>query len=244
MFSPLPVVRRQIAVMIRDKEEQGHEVATLAAELDRTPDDHSALYRLAAQVDAAPLREDWPYVEPSGWDEIAAERAIGPLTGEVDPDDAARRAAAGFYGSVAGCVLGKPVEIMADLDELRSALQAIGEWPLRAYIPEAIRSAGGLRELHPSWTESVRERLRWVPPDDDISYTLLGMMLIEEHGIGFTKADLRRLWLDNVPLGFTWGPERTFLTKQALLMGVEDDPEMDLDALPGSLNPGSECVGP
>jgi hypothetical protein len=243
VFSPLPVVRRQIAIMISDKEEQGYEVDGLAAEHERTADDHSALYRLAATVDSAPLRADWPYVEPSGWAEIATERSIDPQAPDVDPEDAARRAAAGFHGSVAGCVLGKPVEIMADLDELRSALSAIGEWPLRSYIPEAIHSVGGLRELHPSWTESVRERLRWVPPDDDINYTVLGMMVIEEFGTAFTKAELRRLWVDNLPLGYTWGPERTFLTKQALLMGLGDDPETDLEALPASWNPGSELCG-
>jgi ADP-ribosylglycohydrolase len=242
VYAPYDVLREQLRRMLRDKAEQGRDVTGLAARIDALADDHRAIADLAAAIDAAPTRPDWPYVEPSDLAGIRAER-VGTRLSPVDVPDAAARAEAGFLGSVAGCVLGKPVELMLTMADLRPALERVGAWPLRDYIPERLRSEEGLGRLNPDWPECVRERIRWVAADDDINYTLLGLMALERHGIGFTKADLRRLWLDNLPLAYTWGPERTFLTKQALAMGVEDNPSMDLEALPTAWNPGEELCG-
>ena len=242
MFAPYDVLREQLRIMLRDKTDQGRDVDGLAERVDAVPDDYQAIADLAAVIDAAPARPDWPYVEPSDLAGIRAERT-GTDLAPVTVADAAQRAEAGFLASVAGCVLGKPVELFITLAELRPALERIGEWPLRDYISERLGAPEGLGRLSRDWPETVRERIRFVAADDDINYTLLGQMALERHGTGFTKADLRRLWLDNLPIAYTWGPERTFLTKQALAMGIDDNPSMDLDALPATLNPGEELCG-
>ncbi len=70
------------------------------------------------------------------------------------------------------------------------------------------------------------------------------MMTLEQAAATeFTKRDLRWMWLQNLPLGYTWGPERGFLTKQALLMGIDDEPEMDLEMLPATQSPNAELCG-
>jgi ADP-ribosylglycohydrolase len=249
MFAPHSVIRGQLRQMIRDRSEQGRVTDDLQLAVDTAPDDYQQFAELAARIDCAPVRDDWPYSEPSDWAGIVAGRSA---PAEFSAKTAWRTAAAreyaararsGFLASVAGCVLGKPVEILPTYDELKNALEAIGEWPLADYIPERIRSVGGLRALHPDWPESVRENIAWVTADDDINYTLLGMMTLERFGRDFTKSDLRRMWLENIPLAYTWGPERGFLTKQALSMGVEDHPDMDLEVLPETLNPNSELCG-
>ncbi|MGC4945663.1 ADP-ribosylglycohydrolase family protein [Streptomyces sp. DT224] len=251
MFAPFPVLRQQLRAMLRDKQEQGRDVTGMASRLERLPDDYQALADLAAEIDAAQVRADWPYVEPSDLAGIRAEQA--PLTrmppgrpGPVSVTAVGERARAGFLGSVAGCVLGKPVEVMPTLDELRSALERLGEWPLRDYLPSGLCAEGGFRAFHPDWPETTRGNITRVVPDDDINYTLLGLMTLERHGADFTKTDLRRMWLENVPLACTWGPERTFLTRQGLAMGLDDYPTMapeDLEALPARLNPGEELCG-
>lgn len=243
MFAPHQVIREQLSVMLRDKAAQGRDVTGLRERLDQVPQDYQALADIAAQIDAAPFRSDWAYVEPSDLPTILEEQTGRRVAEPTDRTTFAERARSGFLGSVAGCILGKPVEIMPTLDELRDALDRIGEWPLHDYIPAAVRDAGGLRELHPDYPESVRENIRWVTADDDINYTVLGMMTLERFGRSFTKADVRRMWLENIPLGYTWGPERGFLTRQGLLMGIEDNPPMDLESLPDSLNPNSEMCG-
>ena len=246
MFPPYPVLRQQLTQMIRDRAEQGRDVSGLLEAVTASPDDYQELFDVGRRIDSSVSLPSWCYIEPSDWAGIVDQRlAAGPTArlSRTTFTDVPARARAGFLGSVAGCILGKPVEIMSTYDELKLALSAIGDWPLNDYISERIVSAGGLREMHPDWPESVRENIKWVPADDDINYTLLGMMTLEAHGTGFSKDDLRRMWLHNIPLGFTWGPERGFLTKQGLLMGVEDEPTMDLEALPDTWNPNSELCG-
>ncbi|MEV0849645.1 ADP-ribosylglycohydrolase family protein [Streptomyces sp. NPDC049954] len=251
MFAPFPALRQQLNAMLRDKEEQGRDVTGMAGRLERLPDDYQALAGLAAEIDAAPVRADWQYVEPSDLAGIRAEqdpsaRLLPEASGAVCAETAGQRARAGFLGSVAGCVLGKPVEVMPTLDELRSALERLGEWPLRDYIPSGLCTAGGFRAFHPDWPGTTRENITQVVPDDDINYTLLGVMTLERYGPGFTKANLRSMWLENIPFAFTWGPERTFLTRQGLAMGLDDYPTMtpeELEALPARLNPGDEACG-
>jgi hypothetical protein len=180
VFAPYDVLREQLRLMLRDKTEQGRDVAGLAARVDALPDDYQAIADLAAAIDAAPLKPDWPYVEPSDLDGIRAERTGSELP-ETTVPDAAARAEAGFLGSVAGCILGKPVELFLTMAELRPALERIGEWPLRDYISERLGGADGLGRLSRDWPETVRERIRWVAADDDINYSLLGLLVLEQH---------------------------------------------------------------
>jgi hypothetical protein len=51
---------------------------------------------------------------------------VGPLRA-ADPGAMAARVRAAFLGRVCGCVLGKPIEINADLGEVRAALEPVGE---------------------------------------------------------------------------------------------------------------------
>jgi ADP-ribosylglycohydrolase len=191
------------------------------------------------------FRQNWEYVEPNELEAIRSESdPTRPTTPLGTVADAADRIEAGFLGSVCGCILGKPVEFDPTLAELRDALTRIGEWPLADYIPERIVAEGGLRRFHRDWPETVRERIRWVAPDDDINYTIIGMLAIERHGADFTKADLATLWLDSLPVGWTFGPERTQLVRFAeASLGNHDLVDADVEGLAAIENPGDERCG-
>jgi ADP-ribosylglycohydrolase len=131
------------------------------------------------------------------------------------------RVRAAFLGRVCGCMLGKPVEGCADLAGLRAAGQRTGEWPIRDYLSEEFLDALGAR--HPDWRETVRGRINAVAPDDDLNYTLLATLVLEERGLEFTRDDLRRAWLRNLAPGWTWGPEREFLVAAAAASLSGDD---------------------
>ena len=248
----LRVVLEQV---IADRAERGYEVDGFRERVAAAPDSYDALAAIHRELDAAPRRADWPYVEPEELAEIEAQcpdLPDDPLH-PVDLDDARRRAEAGFLGSVCGCVLGKPVEVRTTMAKLRAAAETTGEWPIRDYLTEAMLDALGDR--HRSWPESVRERIRFVARDDDINYTVLGMLILEQHGIGFTRADVMQMWLANLPLAYTFGPERMLLTRASAvgiaarlhagrgLAGIGDDPEPVLAELVASWNPGDELCG-
>lgn len=70
------------------------------------------------------------------------------------------RARAAFQAGVAGCMLGKPLEIDATLAEIRTAAESIGEWPLDDYVSEALLDAIGRR--HPDAHATTRGNLTCV----------------------------------------------------------------------------------
>ena len=163
------------------------------------------------------MRKDWQYTEPNEIDAIWAEsdptRPLGKVA-EVDLDDSSKRVEEAFLGSVAGCMLGKPIEVRLTGDEIKIALKKINDWPLTEYISENIKSV--IPTVHRSFDETVREKIKFVAPDDDINYTIMGMLILEEFGPGFTHKDVRELWVKHLPLDTTFGPERTMLIKSGL----------------------------
>jgi ADP-ribosylglycohydrolase len=166
------------------------------------------------------------------------------VTPPADPSVVSARIETAFLARVAGCILGKPFEFDPTLAELREVLEPAGEWPLSDYVTE--RTNLRLRAPQPQWPELVRERITHVAEDDDLNYTVLGMLLLERHGAAFTAADVRRLWLYQLPVGATFGPERTQLLAAGLATFGADDAgsvRLDGDDWAALLNPADEHCG-
>ena len=211
-------LRAQLLTVLDNKQEQGHIVIGLADTLASLPDSYDALATFAQSLADLPKEVDWPFDEPNAlaeiWDGCDPERPLDVLV-KLSAEERARRVEAAFLGSVCGCMLGKPVEVNPTLDELRDALLRTDAWPLDDYIAERTLLALGRR--HGSWVESARERIDAVAPDDDINYTVLGMMLLEQHGLALHEgATVRDLWLRHLPITQTFGPERTLLLKAGI----------------------------
>lgn len=49
----------------------------------------------------------------------------------------------------------------------------------------------------------TRKKMRGVPVDDDTIYTLLGLLIAEEHGPGFSTADVGASWIKYLPYACT-----------------------------------------
>ena len=213
LLPAIATLRGLVAQCLADKSDQGHDVATLVHLLEDTPDSYDALLAVACAASASPLRADWPYDEPTDIEEIlaAADRPARLLP--VDLSDVGNRVRTAFLARVAGCILGKPFEFDPSLAELRAVLEPSGEWPLQDYVTEA--TAAVLRSPQPQWPELVRERISHVAPDDDINYTVLAMLLLETHGRDLAADDVRKLWLRQLPIAATFGPERVQLIAMA-----------------------------
>jgi len=242
MMMSIDALRKTIRATLDAMEAQGHEVTAARVEAKRLPSSYDALMAFAERMADLPMREDWPYVEPAAWEDVRAEmdpkRATDPVV-TLDGDEAAARVREGFLVSVCGCELGKPLEISESLAFLREKLSSVGEWPITDYITERAMAACG--KAHPSAAVTTREHLTYVVPDDDINYTLLGMLNLEHHGRDFTLRQLADLWIRHLSPGWTFGPERVVLARMtAASMGWEDN---DPAAWAGYLNPRDEWCG-
>jgi ADP-ribosylglycohydrolase len=116
------------------------------------------------------------------------------------------RIRAAWQGRISGCQLGKPVEllsIMKGYEALTDYLQGAGALPLRDYVP---LSEGTLPAL--TAPASGRGRLTRSEPDDDINYTVLALLLLEEHGRTLETEHVARAWLRYLPAGAVFTAER------------------------------------
>jgi hypothetical protein len=234
--------RKILEAVISDKEEQGHLTGPVREELAHVPDRADDLMAFARRLPGLPMRPDWPYIEPTDldgiWEECDPERQTGEI-GSIDPDEASRRVETAFLGRVCGCMLGKAFEIDVTMEKIREALEPLGEWPLRDYPSE--RAIHSLPIQQGQWPELARERIDHVAPDDDLNYTILAMLALESHGEGFSRQDLLGLWLFNLPIAATFGPERTILLKAGIETLAGEG--RDLEGWAAILNPGEELCG-
>ncbi|WP_455382266.1 ADP-ribosylglycohydrolase family protein [Salinispira pacifica] len=249
MFTETPaLMKERLSIEIDDREAAGFYVAAIRDRLSGTADSLDAITRLAEELAGAPLRPEWPYREPSDLDAILRESGAAALQPprRISSADLRPRIEAAFLGRVCGCMLGKPLEVGASLEELERAGRSCGEWPIADYVSETFLRALGRR--HHSWTATVRGRIEAVAPDDDLNYTLLVTGVLLERGRGFTRNQLATAWLRNLAPGWTYGPERTFLSRLASASLNDADEELDLpdsryERWAEVQNPGAEMCG-
>ncbi|MGH3312060.1 MAG: ADP-ribosylglycohydrolase family protein [Streptomyces sp.] len=137
--------------------------------------------------------------------------SAGEAEGNPPPGQGLRaRLEAGWLGRAAGCLLGKPIEKLP-LAGIRELAPAIGNWPLERWFTEVGLPADTAarwpwnRRSRPT---SLAENIDGMPEDDDLNYPLLGLLLLERHGTGFSTADVAKLWLEELPAGRTFTAER------------------------------------
>lgn len=247
MIASYGFLKQQIKRIIHDKKQQGYDVKHVLQEYKKLPDDYEAINQFSKTLKQLTYREDWPYLEPKDLDKILAQCELAPekemqawldrLVVDID-----KRVEAAFIASVCGCILGKPVEVDPTLVELKHALIESGDWPLDFYFRE--ETLTHLNARHPQWFETTRERIAYVAADDDINYTILGALLLENFGEDFSKKDIAMLWLKQLPIAMTYGPERSTLTKAAIHYLSEQTPSEELcSEWCETWNPGEELCG-
>lgn len=142
--------------------------------------------------------------EPDDLERIRRLRPPGPrrLWDRFLPDVYADRLRGAFLGRAAGCTLGAPVEGWSPERMARLAAHCGADFPPTDYWPAADQPYDTRygRDLRASYT---RAGMRHVPVDDDMTYTLLGLLILEEFGPDFTTADVGKAWLKYLPMACT-----------------------------------------
>lgn len=149
-------------------------------------------------------------LEPADFAAILAASDPRP---PVEQSDLADRIAGAWLGRAAGCVLGKPVENIPR-EGIRVIAEATGNWPVGTWFT----AAGLPTEISERWPwnrasapTSLAETLDGVPEDDDLNFTMLGLVVLERSGAGFDALDVAKAWLDYLPAGRIFTAERVAL---------------------------------
>ncbi|MDX9973457.1 MAG: ADP-ribosylglycohydrolase family protein [FCB group bacterium] len=143
--------------------------------------------------------------EPNGLDAIRALRPAGPRKLWDAYPGAKRlksRMAGAWLGRAAGCTLGVPVEGWPVEDMARLAKRNGQAFPPTDYwtahpTPDRVQYEKSVVQHY------LRGSMKCVPVDDDLTYTLLGLLILEEYGPNFTTEDVGKAWMKYLPVACT-----------------------------------------
>jgi len=143
-------------------------------------------------------------LELDGLDEIRALRPDGPrrLWAKLKNQGLKDRMRGAWLGRAAGCTLGAPVENwpVADMESL--AKRSGMEFPPHSYWCEHPKP-DEVRYGLDTFSAYLKDGIQYVPVDDDIAYTLLNLIILEEAGPEFTTRDVASAWLRYLPIAYT-----------------------------------------
>ncbi|MCY3575171.1 MAG: ADP-ribosylglycohydrolase family protein [Chloroflexi bacterium] len=163
----------------------------------------TALQEKLDELIALPDDEALARAEPDALEAIQALRPAGArrMWSSLGDDFRARLEGA-LLGRCAGCTLGSIVEGW-DVARMERWAAYLGDsYPLVDYWSQA-------EQPHEhKYQTSRREdftpaKMDGVPTDDDINYTQLGLLILEEYGLDFTTDDLGAAWVKYLPFAFT-----------------------------------------
>ena len=107
-----------------------------------------------------------------------------------------------LLGRLAGCTLGAPVEFW-DVKVMEDWAAYIGDkFPPVDYWT-SIKNPSDLRYSKSACKAYTRPGINGVPVDDDITYTILGLLIAEDFGIHFTTDDVGKAWQKYLPYACT-----------------------------------------
>ncbi len=193
--SDLAKLAEQIALYSQLKHEYGsREVAPLVRRAG------VCLRQCLRELRRLPVDKNLARLEPSDLNRIRALRPAGPRRIWAGPDEKQYpdRLQGALLGRFAGCTLGAPVEFWS-VERMERWAQEIGqEFPPADYWqrvtePHELRYRVSRRDRY------TRDRMDGVPVDDDLVYTLLGLLIVEDAGPDFTVEDVGAAWLKYLP---------------------------------------------
>lgn len=179
-------------------EEQGGSTLELNKKLN------FALHKIAENLDDVDFDETLLEREPNDLESIKKLRPAAKFKyqNKISKKDYRKKLEGAFIGRMAGCTLGAPVELwdISKMEMLASEnnqkFPPIEYWN---YIPFMNDKRYKISKM----SEYTKDGMHGVPVDDDIVYTILNLLLLEEHGLNFNTDDVSQIWLKYLPYACT-----------------------------------------
>ncbi|NLF38846.1 ADP-ribosylglycohydrolase family protein [bacterium] len=163
-----------------------------------------ALHAALAGLKRLPIDRNLAKKEPNALDAIKRLRPRGPrrIWNHFDAAQYRDKIEGALIGRFAGCTLGAPVEFwpVDKMERLaaenKMAFPPTDYWKY-VYDMKVKRYGVSPVEMY------TRDKMDGVPVDDDVTYTLLGLLILEDSGPGFTVDDVGKAWLKYLPYACT-----------------------------------------
>ncbi len=189
--------RQLISAEITQRREEGCDVSAISVRVTAALDSNATdleMNKLYDELMSLPIDDSFNYTEPSTLEEIRSRRpqASRRLDLPHNEDELFDRIYGAWLGRVAGCALGKPVEgwNKGQIDKLLEELDVL---PLNDFIPF---KEGVVADI---WRTSTRGNIHFMDRDDDLDYTILGLLALERYGAALSPRGMATIWLENFP---------------------------------------------
>ncbi|NIN69980.1 MAG: hypothetical protein GTO63_35920 [Anaerolineae bacterium] len=219
------IVLTALSTDIEQMAEEGHDAQALLREMQnvRATGSLEALLRFQEDLWNRPSPAGFAYEEPSDWETISRGYPQRQCGGEYSgaEDDLADRLLGAWQGRCVGCQLGKPLE-NGWPNEVREVLELVGSWPLDDYIRglsaeqnKRLSAENPVFRRFAGWAydnDLVRGSFDSVSPDDDIHYTVVNLLVLEEFGIDFTPEQAIAKLVELTPASWVAGSGKNMLS--------------------------------
>lgn len=141
-------------------------------------------------------------LQPDRLEDILALRPEGACDAPKKVENLASHMKGALIGRFAGCMLGIPVELYSVARMQQLALECGMQFPPVDYWtgtdnPDKIHYRVNKR------TDYLLDNINKVAVDDDITYVILNLLLLEKYGKNYTVENVGELWLDILPYACT-----------------------------------------
>ena len=161
----------------------------------------SEFVSLYEELTALPIDPNFAFDEPSTLEKIKALRPDAQRQFErtrngvpLDSNTLYDCVYCAWLGRAAGCALGKPVEgwPKARIDKY---LKEAGVLPLDNYLPYIKEQ---MPRIH---IPSSRGNIEYMDRDDDMDFTILGLLALEQAGADISARNIANMWISKMPFG-------------------------------------------
>lgn len=156
------------------------------------------------RINELPIDEKMATCEPNDLSQIRSLRTKGPrkMIDKLDSNTYMEKLEGAILARFAGCILGAIVEFWS-IEQMEKWAAYIGDqFPPTDYWSK-ITNPNSLRYEKSICQEYTRDSMNGVPVDDDIMYTLLGLLIAEDYSVDFTTEDVGKAWLKYLPYACT-----------------------------------------
>lgn len=155
--------------------------------------------------------EGYAYNEPSDFSGIAAGKPKSKLPVVMDKVIVSSaklydKIYGAWLGRCAGCLLGQPVEGWHRA-RIEALLKGTDNYPIDNYmssiVPDNIKRECDVSDYPGVYGNKMKgwiNNVEYMPEDDDINYTIMGLKIVEKYGIDFTPENVAECWLDSLPI--------------------------------------------
>ena len=181
------------------KHEQGADVDQIFENLKKHLEDNKS------QLQDIAVDKDLEALEPAALDAILKQRPSGKrklVSSLADIKDFDNRLRGAILARFAGCILGAAVEALS-IERMKGLAEVGGD----AFPPvdywHYVTNGDVVRYTKNRFWEYTKQQMQGVPVDDDIAYTLIGLLVVEEFGPNFAANDVATVWNRHLPMAYT-----------------------------------------